>query len=249
MDYEALPPVDLMLLDHGGRGGAAAAGGAGRRQGAQARRGRAESREVPAVRRTPAGRRPRPRAQVRGRRARGDADPPAAVLERRHLAVPPSARLYRLGGRRRRRRRARQFGRRGARAQGHGPAADRDLRRRRLLHGRHRDLDRGALPHSAAGGGLQQSLVLQRRAASGAGRAHPQPAAGEPLDRPAHLRSGHRLLGARARARRGRLRPGHQAARSRRRPSRRRSPRSRTARWRWSTCGSSPAIRRWRLPR
>ena len=38
----------------------------------------------------------------------------------------------------------------------------------------------------------QQPLVLQRRAAPGARRAHPLAAAGEPLDRPAHLAAGHR---------------------------------------------------------
>ena len=46
--------------------------------------------------------------------------------------------------------------------------------------------------HSAAGGGRQQPLVLQRRTAPGARGAHAQPAGGEPLDRPAHRRSGDR---------------------------------------------------------
>ena len=124
---------------------------------------------------------------------RGHAHPPAALLERRRMAVPSSARLHRLGGRRRHRRRTRRVGGRGARAQGLGTAADRHLRRRRLLHGRDRDLDRGALPHSAPGRGLQQPLVLQRRTPPGARRPHPQPAGREPLDRPAHLGSGHRL--------------------------------------------------------
>ena len=86
------------------------------------------------------------------------------------LAVPPSARLCRLRRRRRRRRRPGHLGRRGARAQGLRPAADRGLRRRRLHDGQHGALDRGALPHSAAVRGRQQPLVLQRRGASGARR-------------------------------------------------------------------------------
>ena len=52
----------------------------------------------------------------------------AAVLERSHVAIPPPARLHRLGRRRRRRRRAWHFGRRGAGAQRLRPLADRDLR-------------------------------------------------------------------------------------------------------------------------
>ena len=69
---------------------------------------------------------------------------------------------------------------------GSRPHADRGLRRRRLHDGRHRALDRGALPHSDAVRGRQQSLVLQRRGASGARRAHAQPAGREQVDRPAH---------------------------------------------------------------
>src|SRR6266852_2587571 len=183
MDYEGLPPVDLLLPttpEEAVPQLLAALGGAKARKPAAAR-ARAE-----------------PYQPSSGPRARGDAPSPAAVLERRDLAVPPSARLYRIGRRRRRGRRSGHIGRRGTRAQGLAATPDRDLRRRRLLHGRHRDLDRGALPHPAAHRRLQQPLVLQRRAAPGAGRPHPQPATGKPLDRPAHLRSRHRLLRARA---------------------------------------------------
>ena len=63
------------------------------------------------------------RAARRGRRHAMLAHASAAVLERRLLAVPPSARLSRLRRRRRRRRRARHLGRRGARAEGHRPPA------------------------------------------------------------------------------------------------------------------------------
>ena len=102
---------------------------------------------------------------------------------------------------------ARHFGRRGARAQGHWPHAGRDLRRRRFPDGRHRALDGGALPHSAAARHRQQPLVLQRRSASGARRAHAQSPGREQVDRPAHQRSRHRSRGARARARRAGLGP------------------------------------------
>ncbi len=79
--------------------------------------------------------RPRARAQVRLRRPRRDARAHLAVVGRRDLAVPASARLCRLGRRRRRRRRPGQCGRRRARAQGLRPAAGRGLRRRRLHDG------------------------------------------------------------------------------------------------------------------
>ena len=75
---------------------------------------------------------------------------------------------------------------------GSGRLADRRLRRRRFPDGRHRALDRGALPHPAPDRGRQQSLVLQRRSAPGARRAHAQPSGREPLDRPAHFRARHR---------------------------------------------------------
>ncbi len=100
--------------------------------------------------------------------------------------VPASARLRRLRRRRRRRRRARHLGRRGAGAQGHRPHADRGLRRRRLHDGLHGGLDCGALPHSAAVRGGQQSLVLQRRGPPGAGGRRAQPPGRQQVDRPAH---------------------------------------------------------------
>ena len=159
-------------------------------------------------------------------------------------AVPPSARLCRLGRRRRHRRRARTDGRRRARAQGLQPTGRRHLRRRRLHDGRDRGVDRRALQDSDADRGLQQPLVLQRRAAPGARRPHPQAAGGEPLDRPAHLRARHRLLGA---SRRRRVRSASRRSPRRPiwcRPSRRRSRRSKPAVSQSSTCGSSPAMRR-----
>ncbi len=77
-----------------------------------------------------------------------------------------------------------------------------------FLMGVHRALDRGALPHPAADRGRQQPLVLQRRTAPGARRAHAQPPGREPLGRPAHFRARHRPRRHGARARRARLRPG-----------------------------------------
>ena len=101
------------------------------------------------------------------RRSRGIAHASAAVLERRMVAVPPSARLSRRRRRRRCRWRTRHFGWRGARterlsAKRFGPAPGRDLRRRRLPDGCHGALDGGALPHSPPSGRGQQSLLLQR---------------------------------------------------------------------------------------
>ena len=49
---------------------------------------------------------------------------------------------------------------------GSGPHADRAHGRRRLPHGQHRDLDRGALRHPVPHDRVQQPLVLQRRAAT-----------------------------------------------------------------------------------
>ena len=192
MDYQGLPPVDVLiacepdaavppLLDALGAG---------------------EPRAVAAERaptcRKPCRRQAHRRSHRRPRCATPSATRPAslhasaAVVERRQLAVPPSARLSRLRRRRRRRRRARHLGRRGAGAEGSGrlPVAvcgDGDF-----LMGVDRALDRGALPHSAADRRRQQSLVLQRRSAPGARRAHAQPAGREQMDRPAHRRSGHR---------------------------------------------------------
>ena len=55
-----------------------------------------------------------------------------------------------------------------------------------FLMGCHGGLDCGALPHPAAVRGGQQPLVLQRRGASGARRAHAQPPGRQQVDRPAH---------------------------------------------------------------
>ena len=55
MDYEALPPVDVLAADDARRGGAATPRRARRRQAAQARRG-AEGGDVPALQRPVAGR-------------------------------------------------------------------------------------------------------------------------------------------------------------------------------------------------
>ena len=71
-----------------------------------------------------------------GRRTAVLAHPHFAVVERRELALPSSARLSRLRRRRRRRRRPRHFGRRRAGAQRLGPPAGRGLRRRRFHDGR-----------------------------------------------------------------------------------------------------------------
>ena len=98
--------------------GAGAARGARRRQGAEAGGREAEDRTLQAERRAAAGRRSRTGAQVGRRRPRRQPHPPAAVLERRHLGVPSSARLSGLGRRRRHRRRPRPDGRRRAGAQG-----------------------------------------------------------------------------------------------------------------------------------
>ncbi len=100
-------------------------------------------------------------AQVRVRRPRRDAGAYLAVLGRRDLAVPASARLCRLGRRRRRRRRSGQRGRHRARAQGLRPACGRGVRRRRLHDEQRRAVDRGALQDPAADRGGEQPLVLQ----------------------------------------------------------------------------------------
>ena len=81
------------------------------------------------------------------------------------------------------------FGRLGAGAARAGPLRHLDARRRRFLHGRDRDLERGAPSHSAARPDQQQPLLLQRRTASGQRRAHARPRGQEPLDRSAHGRS------------------------------------------------------------
>ena len=147
-------------------------------------------------------------------------------LADRHLAVPERHVLSRQGRRRRPRFGPRHLGRLRARAASQVPGSLRDLDagRRRLLHGRDRDLERGEAPHSAARHRQQQPLLLQRRAASGPRRAGPRPRAEEPLDRPAHGRSGAEHRQARRSAGRGRHRAGHHA----RQMPRRRSPRAST---------------------
>ena len=79
----------------------------------------------------------------------------------RHLAVAERHGLSRQGRRRRLGLGPGPFGRLGARAARPGPLRDFDARRRRFLHGRDRDLERGASPHSAARAGEQQSLLFQ----------------------------------------------------------------------------------------
>ena len=171
------------------------------------------------------------------------ADPPADFVERRVVAVPSSARLSRQRRRRRTRRWPRHFGRLRARAQGHRPPADRDLRRRRFPDGRHRDLDRGALPHSDAVRRRQQQLVLQRRSPPGARRAHAQSPGRKQMDRPAHQRSRSGSRRAWPRAGRTWLRPGERISPICRRSMPRRLPRSKPAKSRSSTCTSSRAMR------
>ena len=245
MDYQGLPPVDLSCSPASPTPRSPALtealGAGGLRP-----RCRAAARPIPApagdtlTRRAPRLRRcARPSATATSRS-------PHCSLSWNGACWPFRHPLDYLGSRRRRRRRRRpgHLGRRGARAQGQRPAADRDLRRRRFPDGRHRAVDRGALPHSAADRGRQQPLLLQRRAAPGARRAHAQPAGREPLDRPAHLRARYRHCGAGARA--GRARASARCTsidESARRLRARRSPRSKAARSPWSMCGSSRATR------
>ena len=205
MDHQGLAPVDLMLAADPEHAVPLLVDRA-RRHTETHPRATASANEV-APRRRPAHRRAsRPRA-ARGRRRQARlAHASPALMERRVVAVPSSPRLPRLRRRRRGRRRPRRHGRRGARAQGNRPHSDRHLRRRRFPDGRDRALDSGALPHSAADRGREQSLLLQRRSAPGARRAHAQQARREQVDRPAHQRSRHRPRGARARAGRARLR-------------------------------------------
>ena len=154
-----------------------------------ARRAGAEAR--PAAARRPSSAWPGPRACAR-RSATAPVSLPhlPLVLERRVLAVPPSARLSSAptaaaasaaapASRSARR----------SRCEGTGRLPVVDLRRRRLPDGRHRALDRGALPHSAAARRRQQPLLLQRRGAPGARGPHARPPGREQVDRPAHRRS------------------------------------------------------------
>jgi thiamine pyrophosphate-dependent acetolactate synthase large subunit-like protein len=103
----------------------------------------------------------RPRAAPPPRAAAaGDAHPPADLLGRSLVDLPPSARLSRLRWRRRCRRRAGDLGRRSVGVEEFRPAADRGVRRRRFSHGRNRGMDRGALQDSAALRDRQQPLLL-----------------------------------------------------------------------------------------
>ena len=134
-------------------------------------------------------------------------------LADRHLAVPQRHGLSRQGRRRRLGLRAGAFGRLGARAAGPGPPRHLDARRRRLLHGRDRDLDGGAPPHSAARPRQQQPLLFQRRTAPADGGADARPRGEESLDRAAHGGSGARHRQARRGAGRGRHRASEERGR------------------------------------
>ncbi len=157
------------------------------------------------------------------------------------LAVPPSARLSRRRRRRRRRRRTRHFGRRGAGAERHRPAAGRGLRRRRFPDGRHRALDRGALPIPlllvvANNRSFFNDELHQERVARMRNRPVENRWVGQRISEPDIDLAGHG-----ARARRAGFRPGDRDRRSRRRLCRKRSPRSRPAQSPSSMCASSRA--------
>ena len=228
MDYEALPPVDLLLsadpdavvpellkaLDV-------------RRQAAHDAapahaRGRSRARRLhQRAHRAGAARGPG--------RAAGDAHASADLLGGPLVDVPPPARLPRLRRRWRCRRRTGHFRRRGAGAEKLGPPAGRHLRRRRFSDGRHRAVDRDALQNPAALRHRQQSLVLQRRGPSGADGAAAPPSGRKQMDRAAHRRPGDRPRRARTRAGRRRLWPDRSARPISRRRCKARSPPSRTA--------------------
>ncbi len=132
-------PEPAQRLEHGLRG--AAGGGPvhpgrirrDRRGAARSRRGQGQAEEAASRARASAEAEARAgqrngrgrhgqRAAPRRRRPHHLSHPRLAVLARRVLAVPPSARLCRLRRRRRRRRRPGHLGRRGAGAQGHAAA-------------------------------------------------------------------------------------------------------------------------------
>ena len=119
MDHQGLPPVDLLLAAEPD----VVATQLAEALGADAKPRTARPAASPARAAPPAsaGRLTVEDLALALRRAVGDrqdiACPPAAVVERRELAVSPSARFPRLGWRRRHRRRARNRGRRGAGAQ------------------------------------------------------------------------------------------------------------------------------------
>ena len=248
MDHQALPPADLFIAAdarYRGRGPARATAAAERRAPIEPRRRRRSRRssqaQISVAQMTHALR------QAVGAR-------PASLL---HMSLSWNAALWPFrhpldyigcDRRRRDRRRAGHRRRRGAGTARQRPAAGRGLRRRRLPDGRHRAVDGGALQHSAAGGGRQQPLVLQRRTASGARGADAQPAGGESLDRPADRRSGDRSRAA-CPARRARW----ASVRSPTAPIWRRHSATRSRRWtaapsRWWMCASHPAMRRPRSP-
>ena len=119
MDYQGLPPVDVLIACEPDAAVPALLAALGP---ARSARDVVSHAEVSQARRRQAHRRSSGRrAAPRGRRPPHLAHPCLVVVERRQLAVPPSARLSRLRRRRRRRRRPGHFGRRRAGAQRHGP--------------------------------------------------------------------------------------------------------------------------------
>ena len=161
MDYQGLPPVDLFLAGDPDQTVPALLE-ASRRPAHSIGRFRAVPRFTETVRWSADGRAPGARLAASRRRSRNVADTPAALLERRMVAVPASARLSRRRRWRRRRWRTRHFGWRSACAERQRTAPGRGLRRWRFPHGHHGALDGGALPHSPSSGRGQQSLLLQR---------------------------------------------------------------------------------------
>ena len=143
MDYQALPPVDVMIACEPDTAVPAllAALGPGKPHLVATPRGRAVQAGRRQAYRRSFGRRAAPR---RG----GPADLPhpcLAVVERRQLAVPPSARLSWRRWRRWRRWRPWHIGRRRPRAKRLRAPAGRRLRRRRFPDGRDRAVDGSAL--------------------------------------------------------------------------------------------------------
>ncbi len=125
---------------------------------------------------------------------------------RSRTAWPISARTAAAGSAR-----ARALGRRGARAARPRPLRHLDARRRRLLHGRDRDLDRGAPPHPAARSSSTTTAPTSTTNCTRTSVAtHARARDEEPLDRTAHGRPRARHRQARRGAGRRRHRPGHQ---------------------------------------
>ena len=147
MDYQALPPVDMLLAAEPD----AVVGALLDALQARPSKPKAEPRPF-AVDGRSAGhsayRAAGPRAAPRRGGTRGLPAPPAAVLGRQAVAVPASARLHRPGWRRRHRRGPGHLGRRRAGLARQRTPAHRHLRRRRLPDGRDGHLDGRALPAS-----------------------------------------------------------------------------------------------------